>query len=122
MVKLSYYRNNQESHTEQQLPYPLSFAVWYFHILENKLIITSIIYFETEMNIYKRNTKCRLHSTEEDNCKTRSRDINILEFTGTFLCVLRTTNLTPLFDAFMTKLWRDNTVVNKLTFKWIVGK
>lgn len=56
------------------------------------------------MNIYKRNTKYRLHSTEEDNCKTRSQDINILEFTGTFLCVLRTTTLTLLVNAFMTKL------------------
>lgn len=47
-----------------------------------------------------------LHTTGEDSYKTRSQDINILEFTGTFLCVLRTTTLTPFFfNALMIKFY-----------------
>lgn len=38
-----------------------------------------------------------------DKCETRSRDISIPEFTGTFSCICRPMTLTPLLNVITTK-------------------
>ena len=59
-----------------------------------------------------------LHTTREDSYKTRSQDINILEFTGILMCVADDDPY-PFFQRSYDQVLRDNTIVNKYYWKII---